>query len=122
MPTGEREWTVCSFLPDSPSAEASSGIVEIPMPPGGRRGLSLWATGTGLVAFSGSSHPEDWKTFYDDWFRRNGWQTVTAWQPSGGAWYAKYAKTDGGSVDIRFSPDDRGGQSGLLMITPPVAR
>jgi hypothetical protein len=81
------------------------------------------AGGAGLVAFHGPNHPQDWKRFYDDWFRRQAWRTVTDWQPAGAAWYAKFAATDGGgAVDVRFGPDGRGGLSGLLMMTPPEAK
>ena len=81
---GQGEWTLCSFQPESPSIAVGSGLADIPFPEGCRRGLSLQAAGgAGLIAFSGPDQPEQWKHFYDDWFRRQGWQAVTDWQPVG---------------------------------------
>jgi hypothetical protein len=124
VPSTNGEWTLYSFQPESPSIEVVSGLAEIPFPEGCHRGLSLRAAeGAGLIAFSGPERPQQWKLFYDNWFRRQGWQTMTDWQPVGPAWYAKFvAKDGGGAVDVRFGPDGRGGLSGLMMITPPGAR
>jgi hypothetical protein len=124
VPSTNGEWTLYSFQPESPSIEVVSGLAEIPFPEGCHRGLSLRAAeGAGLIAFSGPEHPQQWKLFYDNWFRRQGWQTMTDWQPVGPAWYAKFvAKDGGGAVEVRFGPDGRGGLSGLMMITPPGAR
>jgi len=81
------------------------------------------AGGAGLIAFSGPNQPQQWKHFYDDWFRRQGWQTATDWQVVGQAWYAKFlAKGGNGAIDVRFGPDGRGGLNGLMMITPPGTR
>jgi len=124
VPIGTEGWALYTFQPGVPSLEAGSRLTDIPLPPGGRKGLSLRAAGGGgLVAFHGPNHPQEWKHFYDDWFRSQAWQTVVDWQSAGAAWCAKFAPPDGnGSVDVRFGPDDRGSLSGLLMITPPEAK
>ena len=123
MPAGAGGWTICCFEPNAPSLAGASGLIQVPLPPGSRRGLSLRAGGSGITAFDGPYHPEDWKRFFDDWFRSQAWRTVTDWQSSGSAWYAKFAAADGrGAVDIRFGPDGRGGLSGLLMMAPPETK
>ena len=122
MPVGDEGWTLYCFQPAERASETASALPEIPLPPGGHRSLSLQAVdGAGLTAFDGPYQPEAWKRFYADWFRRQAWPTATAWQPAGAAWYAKFAATDRGTVDIQFGPDGRGGLSGLLMIAPPIS-
>ncbi len=123
LPTAPGEWTLCRFEPNTSPAKAGSGLVDVALPPGVRRGLTLRAGGAGIAAFHGPIHPEEWKRFFDDWFRSRGWQAATGWQATGAAWCAKFAAADGGgAVDVRFGPDDRGGSSGLLMMTSPGAK
>ncbi|MBU4270553.1 MAG: hypothetical protein KKE86_06130 [Planctomycetes bacterium] len=125
VPTGAKQWTLCVFRPsDSPMGE-ESGLVEVPIPPGCRRTLSMQAVGGGgIVAFGGPDRPDRWKRFHDDWFARQGWRPTVPWRQTGNAWYAKYNAPDdiGGAVEVRFGPDGRGGLSGLLMITPHESR
>ena len=124
-PAGAKQWTLCVFRPaDLPVAE-ESGLIEVPIPPGCRRTLSIRAVGGGgIVAFGGPDRPDRWKRFHDDWFAGQGWRQSVSWRSAGKAWYAKYVAPDyiGGAVEVRFGPDGRGGLSGLLMITPRQSR
>ncbi len=124
VPAGANQWTLCVFRPaDSPMGE-ESGLVEVPIPPGCRRTLSIQAGGGGIVAFGGPDRLDRWKRFHDDWFADQGWRQSVHWRSAGKAWYAKYVAPDyiGGAVEVRFGPDGRGGLSGLLMITPRQSR
>ena len=118
VPAGTGGWTVCRFEPRFSSSGGAAGPVQIPLPPGCRRGLSLRAGGSGITAFDGPNAPEQWKRFFGDWFQRQGWRTSADWQATGPAWYAKFAAHGRGAVDLHFGPDGRGGLSGLLMVTP----
>ncbi len=124
-PAGANQWTLCVFRSaDSPMGE-ESGLVEVPIPPGCRRTLSIRAVGGGgIVAFGGPDRLDRWKRFHDDWFANQGWRQSVHWRSAGKAWYAKYLAPDyiGGAVEVRFGPDDQGGLSGLLMITPRQSR
>jgi len=119
VPAGPGGWTLCTFQPGAQSGGERSGSTDVPLPPGGHRTLSIRsAGGGGIVAFGGPDRPAQWRRFYNDWFARQGWQAAATWQPTGAAWYAKFAEPEGGdSIDIRFGPDGRGGLSGLLMVT-----
>ncbi len=122
VPAGNGEWTLWTFQPEGPPAGSVTGAAEIPVPPGGHRGLSLQTAGGGLIAFGGPCRPEEWKRFYDDWFRSQDWRSATGWRPADGAWCARFTSDAGGAVDVRFGPDGRGGLSGLFMVTRPAAR
>jgi hypothetical protein len=121
MPTGDKQWTLSTFQSEVCSTGGQSGLSDVPLPPGSRRTLSLLATGGGIIAFSGPDRSVEWKNFYDEWSAHQGWQQVASWQPTGTAWYAKFATPDD-LIDIRFGPDGHGGLSGLLMITPQESR
>jgi hypothetical protein len=122
-PMGKAEWTLCTFQLATGSAEVGRGPVEVPLPPGGHRTLSMQAEGTRTVALSGPDRPGQWKRFYDEWFMRQGWRSAASWRPFGAAWRARFAAPDrGGLVDIHFGPDGRGGLSGLLLITACESR
>ena len=121
LPAGDKQWMLSTFQSEAPSTGGRSGLSDVPVPPEGRRMLSLSAASGRIIALSGPDRPGEWRTFYDDWFARQGCRSVAGWQPTGPAWYAKFA-AHGDSVDIRFGPDGRGGLSGLLMMTPNESR
>jgi hypothetical protein len=121
MPTGDKQWTLSTFQSEVRSIGGQSGLSNVPLPPGSCRTLSLLATGGGIITFSGPDRSVEWKNFYDEWSAYQGWQQVASWQPTGAAWYAKFAAPDD-LIDIRFGPDGHGGLSGLLMMTPQESR
>jgi hypothetical protein len=117
VPAAEAQWTLCTFRPSLPST-AGSAAIDVPLPPGTQRTLFVEAGGGRTVALSGPDRPERWKRFYQDWFARRGWPAAS-WRSLGAAWNGRFAAPDGGgSVDIHFGPDGRGGLSGLLLVTP----
>jgi len=123
VPTGETQWTLCIFQSAIPSKEGNAGLVDVPLPPGGHQTLLMQAGGGRTVALSGPDRPRRWKQFYDDWFVRRGWQPAAGWRSFGAAWTARFAAPDrGGSIDIHFGPDGRGGLSGLLLMSSYEAR
>ena len=83
------------------------------------------AGGGGIVAFRGPLRPDAWMAFYDQDFRKRGWKPGGPWQKRGSRWSGRYRESpaaDAGAVDIQFGPDDRGGMTGLLMITPGAVK
>jgi len=121
VPAGDNLWSLCVFHPADASAEEIAGSIDAPLPPGGRRTLSIAAEGCGIVAFSGPDEPDAWKRSYDEWFAGRSWRQSTAWRKIGKAWYARYVSPDSAdyAVEVRFGPDAGGGLRGVLMITPP---
>ena len=114
-PTGDKQWTLNTFQQVRPAA-GNSDAINVPLPPGCHRTLSLSTESGRIIAFRGPDCASEWKRFYDDWFARQGGRRAARWQPIGGAWYAKFADR-GEWIDIRFGPDGHGGLSGLLITT-----
>ncbi len=133
IPAGPTGWTLCVFQPivgqvaNLPQPGGRQGrLATCPTPPDARKTLSLRVDGGGaIVAFVGGANPSQWISFYNDWSKKNDWRRPAAWQMIGTAWHAKFIRPDrdgGGSLDIRFGPDNRGGFSGLGMLSPHESR
>lgn len=121
VPTGEARWSLCVFSPTDSTAKKSAAEIAPPLPPGGRRTMSIEANdGEAITAFTGPNEPEQWRRSFDRWFAERNWRQTAAWRKIGKAWYIKYVSPDSDdcAVEVRFGPDARGGLSGLLMITP----
>jgi hypothetical protein len=121
VPASPGAWGLYTFhLGTSSPAQAP----EFPCPTGSSRILAVHVSGGGaVVAFRGDGPPEVWKSFYDQWFRSQGW-TSGSWRQWGDSWSVRYVRqTDGraASVDIQFGSDGRGTRSGLLTYTPAAS-
>ena len=117
MPMQQLQWTLNIFQSNMASGERNSRWNDVPMPPGSRKILSLSeAKGGGIVSLRGSGRAAEWKRFYTDWFTRRGFSS-TGWYSTGDSWYAEFSGLNDDSIHIRFGPDNRGGLSGLLMIS-----
>ena len=91
VPTGEAQWTLCTFQSATAPAQGSTALIDVPLPPGAHRALFMQAGGGRTVALSGPDRPERWKRFYEDWFARRGWRPAASWRSFGAAWYARFA-------------------------------
>ena len=120
VPTGAKQWTLNTFQ-QLPSAVGNSNAINVPLPPGCRRTLSLSTESGRIIAFRGPDCPSEWKGFYDDWFASQGGQRAAPWRLVGSAWCAKFSDR-GEWIDVRFGPDGQGGLSGMLMTTPDHSR
>lgn len=122
MPLGESAWTLYVFRGSSAKNGAAPAGLDVPLPPGARRNLSLRdARGGTLVGFSAAGRAETLMTFYDDWFRQQGWLPGEGWHGGNRVWTARYrsdAKSMTHEVDVRFAEDSGGLLSGLLQTTP----
>jgi len=115
-------WTLYTFVSASPSSELGPAGPATALPPGCTTTTSMRvAGGGGIVAFRGPAEPRAWQVFFDQDFRQRGWKPEGPWQKRGSRWSTRYrdgSAPDAGTVEVRFGPDDRGGMTGLLMITP----
>jgi hypothetical protein len=72
-----------------------------------------------LIGFSGSGSAKIWMTFYDEWFRGQGWSPTDKWSVGAAAWSASFRRpqdSEAHRVEIRFAADDNGELAGLIQI------
>ena len=126
VPAEPEGWTLYTFVSASPTSGLGPAGPSIPVPPGCTRTMSMRvAGGGGIVALRGPLRPSAWKSFYDQYFQKRGWKPEGPWQKRGSRWSGRYREgpaPDAGAVDVQFGPDDRGGMTGLLMITPGAVK
>lgn len=117
------QWTLYAFHPAGPAKAVIAGLPEVPLPPGGRRLLSLRVAGGGsMVTFQGMAQVGAWKQFFDRWFESQGWRASGTWQSAGAAWHVRYGPPGvaAASADVQIAPDSHGGLTGMVMLNPPV--
>jgi hypothetical protein len=121
VPAESRAWTLYTFVSAPPTSGGGERGPAVPLPPGCTRTMSMRvAGGGGIVAFGGPRLPDAWMAFYDGYFRKRGWKPDGRWQKRGDRWSGRFCEgpaPNAGAVDVQFGPDDRGGMTGLLMIT-----
>jgi hypothetical protein len=118
-PSAENQWTLMVFQPDAENHGELGNSPSAALPPGCQRTLALrTADGWEVVGFHGTANPEDIKSFFDRQTSGGGAKPVGGWQPRGNAWHAKYIGNDNRAMEVRFGPDPRGEQSGIVMIYP----
>lgn len=119
LPAGPMSWTAYVFLPtNSEGSEGAAVPTDIPLPPGATKSLALTSTSGGaMVSFQGPAEPEVWKKTFDRWLADGGWRAPEGWRPSGNGWYLR-GRRDGAAIDVRFSPDPKGGLGGIVVVTP----
>jgi hypothetical protein len=119
IPMAAKVWTIYTFQPESDAGRANPGSANLPVPPEGRRLLSVQvADGGAILTLAGPDHPDAWMRFYDRWFVEHGWQAAGAWQRLGTSWHGRYTLSDPRrpeTADVSFGPDGRGQCTGLLM-------
>lgn len=121
VPVADEVWTLYSLHPDRPNSVPISDLPEIRLPPECKKTVSMQVSGGGaVVAFKGPAQPEVWKRSFDGRFGKHGWTADGSWRRLGSTWHLRYVRqseSNAEAVDVRFSPDGRGGMTGLLMIT-----
>ena len=138
IPAGPKRWTAYLFQPThSKEDTAAAAPADIPVPPGATKLLALSSTAGGaMVSFQGPAEPDAWKRTFDRWLADGGWQAPQGWRSSGNGWYlrgqhapalapaasAAPAARAGAVIDIRFSPDPKGGFAGIVVVTPGAAK
>jgi hypothetical protein len=123
MPAGENAWNLFVFQGVVAGNPVPTGLPSVPLPPGGRRNLSLRDERGGmLVGFSGNGSPPEWMKFYDDWFTGQGWSSGEGWFMGGGACSARFHKPgapQAARVEVQFAEGANRELTGLLQIVPP---
>jgi hypothetical protein len=125
FPVQEGTWTLFLASPAGAGPPGSS-FPEVPLPAESQRHLSLRNdAGDGVVGFSGTAEPEDWRRGFDGWFKSHGWAPARAWSELNGSWSARFATPADdaetswqGTVDVQISRDQEGRLSGLLSFVP----
>ncbi len=119
MPVGERSWTLFVVKGSLAGSGSATRSLDIPLPPGAARTLSLRDERGGvLTGFSGNGTPEEWIKFYEDRSSTRGWTRSDAWSAGNESWSARFARREGGWVDVRFAKDRRGELAGILQVIP----
>ncbi|MEX0715938.1 MAG: hypothetical protein WD066_05095 [Planctomycetaceae bacterium] len=128
MRQGERSWTLFSFRSGPPVADAGEAVA-IELPPGSRRTLALrGSAGERLIGFEGNGSAAEWRRHFDALAARRGWRAAGDWRVAAesrtrGFEVRTESKSDStrkirSRIDVQFGPDDRGGHSGLIAVTP----
>jgi hypothetical protein len=119
MPIGERSWTLFIVKGSVAGSKSPARSADIPLPPGAARTLSLRdERGSVLMGFSGTAAPEEWIKFYEDRCSERGWTRSDAWSAGNESWSARFARREGGWVDVRFAKDRHGELAGVLQVIP----
>lgn len=117
-------WTVQAWGAGVPPA--SLGQLEVPLPPGSRRILSLHSEGVGtLVGFEGPGLPEEWSTFFDQSFRERGWTPAQPWTRINHTWSARFGpagESSPGRADVQFYREGPSRLTGLIHVTTTRGR
>jgi hypothetical protein len=127
----ERAWTLYVFQAggavsgkgDSPIfAETKIGTVPlVPLPPVGRRLVSVGAAEGSITAFTADDGQTDIiRRFYGRWFAERGWVATVPWRYGSTGWQARFESSAGGAtiaVDIRIGSDLQGKGTGLIMVS-----
>jgi hypothetical protein len=123
LPLGNSAWTLYIFRQSPAKNRPDSDFLDVPLPPGAKRNLSLRDLhGGGLIGFSTSAPANTLVKFYDDWFNRQGWAQAEEWQTGQGVWTARFRSSGSGAgaqVDVRFAQDQGGVLLGVLQIVSP---
>ena len=123
LPLGNSAWTLYIFRQSPAKNRPDSDFLDVPLPPGAKRNLSLRDVhGGGLIGFSTSAPANTLIRFYDNWFKSHGWLQAEDWQTGQGVWTARFrssASAAAAQADVRFAEDKGGVLMGILQIVPP---
>jgi hypothetical protein len=122
VPKGGNSWISYDFHRTPPREYGNESPPEVMLPPGASRTVAIWGPGGGgMLSFRGPPEVESWKQFFDSWLAKHQWKVLSGWQQYGSNWGIRGEKSPPGrgeTVEIHFGPDGRGGQTGLLVLTP----
>jgi hypothetical protein len=112
--SGTDQWTLFTCVPTEGLGPAASDPLALPIPPAGRRLMSLRATdGGGMVLLAGTDESQDWCRVLDAGFEQQGWSARGGWQAVGAGWHRRYAhRGQGFVVDVLL---ERGSEWRVLM-------
>jgi hypothetical protein len=116
-------WTLYLFQSGGAAGGRGQSSVEVPLPPGGHRLVSIRAVDGGAITAFSVDHEymvpngRAAREFYDRWFADHGWTVVLGWQQVASGWQARFETRPAPAlaVDIRLGMDPQGDWSGLVM-------
>jgi hypothetical protein len=116
VPAAGRAWILYMFQSRDAAGVQSRPEAEIPLPPAGRRLISIRAGGGAITAFS-AGDGDAARGFYDRWFADHGWIVAQGWQRIASGWQARFETRSSPAlaVDIRLGMDRQGRWTGLVM-------
>jgi hypothetical protein len=118
VPTAANAWTLYLFQSGGAAGEEGQRRVEIPLPPGGHRLVSILAAGGGAITAFSTDDGDLGRTFYDRWFADRGWTAAASWQRVASGWHARFktpSHVPALAVDIRLGTDSQGRWTGLVI-------
>ena len=116
LPAGKNGWTVYQFLASRSPKATVVGSVNVPLPPGSRRLLSIGgAAGDTVIAFEGQATCGEWKRFFAGWLARLDPATIVEWSSSGQGWHGQYRGREG-IVVVQLLPG-KVCSTGLVLIS-----
>jgi hypothetical protein len=130
VPAGPDAWTLCLFQSGGAGHHVpvvggqGQPEVEIPLPPGGHRLVSIRAVGGGAITAFSVDHEHmvpngnAARGFYDRWFADHGWTVADGWRETASGWHARFearSQAPAPAADIRLGLDSQGRWSGLVM-------
>ena len=112
-------WMLYVFQAGGKGSGTAQGVVEVPLPPGGKRLASIGTGGSSITAFSADDGLTDAiPRFYDRWFGQRGWVAAAPWRHGSTGWQARFkasAESAMSAVDIRLGSDPQGRCTGLIV-------
>ena len=122
MPAGNGAWNAYVFQGPGSAAATNAAVLQVPLPPGAARTLSVRdERGGGMVGFSGPGPASGWLKFYDEWFAARGWSAAAGWTTGDAAWSARFRPDQEGTsghVEVQLAAAGAGELAGLLQIVP----
>ena len=97
-----------------------SSLAPPPLPPLGRRTLSLGVEGGGqLIGFRAGGSVVASQEFFDDWACAEGWPRAGDWQQVGHTRHARFGTPNRGWIDVQLNAYAAETHGGILVLTPP---
>ena len=115
-PAGENQWTLSLF---TPAGEVAAGhdLPVVPLPPAGRRILSIRGAQRGWRTFRSSQSIAEVRKYYESWFRKHGWKQQPQTSNQGG-WTAVFTTQSPHPcrAEVQVSEEQPGRITGVLFI------
>ena len=117
LPAAKNAWTLYMFQSGGGGGE-NRPKVEIPLPPGGHRLVSIRAAGGDAITAYSADDGDAARMFYDRWFADHGWTAAAGWQPIASVGMSALrlrSRRPALAADIRLGSDPQGRWTGLVM-------
>lgn len=112
VPVHDRKWTLYTFQakPKGANGDAAASQEKLPIPPDTNHLLTLRFPRQQIVTFKATGNPQDWATFYDQWFDRRDWTRIADWKRRTKNWSCTFRlnenREDGRVANLSFTGSD----------------